>query len=431
MINEGWLSDVLFTTVRLKNADLSRVTVGKNGDFVSTSLSAEVNTQLNNDAIVDAWFERCSTRKSTLVFCVDVRHVLELAATFKRRGIDSRSVTGNTRNQIRSATIDAFKSGEFPVLLNCGVFTEGTDIPNIDCVLLARPTKSRNLLVQMIGRGMRLSPGKGNCHVIDMVTSLKTGIVTTPTLYGLDPDEIVQEAQPQNLQNMSERKEKEKLMEEEIGGTNSEVQSRPAMTMQYTDYDSITDLIEDTAGERQIRALSCYSWVQVGEDDFVLASSTFGFIRIQRNEADNWVVRSTAKLPHGTTARSPYAKSRIIVKNALTFEAAVHGADTFIQSKVTPLVLVERYALWRSKEASDGQVDYLNKFRTGDALLTPETLSKGRATDMITKIKFGARGAFKKISAAKKRVEKGLVKDRKADEMRLREVVKEGPLLRH
>ena len=77
------------------------------------------------------------------------------------------------------------------MLVNCGVFTEGTDIPNIDCVLLARPTKSRNLLVQMIGRGMRLHPGKINCHIIDMIGSIERGIVTVPTLMGLDPDEIL------------------------------------------------------------------------------------------------------------------------------------------------------------------------------------------------------------------------------------------------
>src|SRR6202012_3278028 len=147
-----------------------------------------------------------------------------------------------------------FRQRKFPVLLNCGVFTEGTDIPNIDCILLARPTKSRNLLVQMIGRGMRLSPGKENCHVIDMVTSLKTGIVTTPTLYGLDPDELVQSAEVKDLQALRERREQEKaeqwLPEQHYDDYPQEL---GAINMTYTDYSSINDLIEDTLGERHIR----------------------------------------------------------------------------------------------------------------------------------------------------------------------------------
>jgi len=89
--------------------------------------------------------------------------------------------------------LNSFRRGEFKVLVNCGVFTEGTDIPNIDCVLLARPTKSKNLLVQMIGRGMRLHPGKTDCYVLDMMGNVERGIVTVPTLMGLDPDEVLED----------------------------------------------------------------------------------------------------------------------------------------------------------------------------------------------------------------------------------------------
>ena len=91
------------------------------------------------------------------------------------------------------------------MLVNCGIFTEGTDIPNIDCVLVARPTRSRNMIVQMIGRGMRLSPGKKDCHVIDMVGTIRVqGVVTTPTLFGLDPNEIVSEATANQMKEWAE-----------------------------------------------------------------------------------------------------------------------------------------------------------------------------------------------------------------------------------
>ncbi|PHH58591.1 hypothetical protein CDD80_2157 [Ophiocordyceps camponoti-rufipedis] len=189
MISDKWLSDVLFTTVR-SSADLAHVKRGAFGDFNTGDLSNAVNTREVNELTVRSWMAKASDRKSTLVFCVDLEHVRGLTDAFRQVGLDARYVTGETPKLERSETLDAFKSGGFPILVNCGVFTEGTDIPNIDCIVLARPTRSRNLLVQMIGRGMRLSPGKENCHVIDLVSSLQTGIVTTPTLFGLDPSEL-------------------------------------------------------------------------------------------------------------------------------------------------------------------------------------------------------------------------------------------------
>ena len=182
MIGEKWLSSVIFTTVQHK-ADISGVKTGSAGDFQVGDLSRAINTPETNEIVVGAWMARAACRKSTLVFCVDLAHVSDLTATFRRHGIEANFVTSRTTKQIRSERLDAFRNRQYPVLLNCGVFTEGTDIPNIDCIVLARPTKSRNLLVQMIGRGMRLYPGKEDCHIIDMVASLEAGIVTTPTLY--------------------------------------------------------------------------------------------------------------------------------------------------------------------------------------------------------------------------------------------------------
>lgn len=70
------------------------------------------------------------------------------------------------------------------------VFAPPADFPEIDCVLLARPTRSQNLFLQMLGRGLRLSPasGKQDCLVIDLVgTKERVGLVNTPTLFGLYP----------------------------------------------------------------------------------------------------------------------------------------------------------------------------------------------------------------------------------------------------
>jgi ATP-dependent helicase IRC3 len=113
-----------------------------------------------------------SDRKSTVVFAVNVAHVRELTQTFKSAGVDARYLHAGTPIAERNALIDGFKAGAFPVLVNCGscqglmhlghlshfpcirtaLLTEGTDIPNIDCVVVARPTRSRNVFLQMVNR---------------------------------------------------------------------------------------------------------------------------------------------------------------------------------------------------------------------------------------------------------------------------------------
>jgi ATP-dependent helicase IRC3 len=124
MISEKWLSDVLFTTVESK-ADISKVKRGATGDFQTSELSRAVNTSQINEITVRSWLAKARGRKSTLVFCVDLAHVSGLTSTFRDHGVDARFVTGDTPRAERSAILDSFRAGEFPVLVNCGVFTEG------------------------------------------------------------------------------------------------------------------------------------------------------------------------------------------------------------------------------------------------------------------------------------------------------------------
>ncbi|CAM1511390.1 Fc.00g089030.m01.CDS01 [Cosmosporella sp. VM-42] len=424
MISKKWLSDIIFTTVA-STANLSKVKSGAFGDFQTGELSKAVNTDQINDITVRSWMAKAPERKSTLVFCVDLAHVAGLTQKFRVYGFDARFVTGDTPKVERGETLEAFKKGKFPVLVNCGVFTEGTDIPNIDCVVLARPTRSRNLLVQMIGRGMRLHPGKENCHVIDLVSSLDTGIVTTPTLFGLDPNELVEEATADDMRKMKNAKEREAPTIEE---PSSFTASTTSGTVTFTDYSSVLDLIADTSGEKHIRAISQYSWVQTGPDKFVLASPNGSYIRIERISesvglsSPSYRAVEIRALPAGL-AKSPYAVPREILK-ATTFSDAVHGADKYAAS-VFPHTFIHRYQRWRSLEPTQGQLGYINKMRGKAQPLTSKDLTKGKAMDMITKLKHGARGHFAKIEAEQRKRQKqtSILEARTS-----RERVKVGPL---
>ncbi|CAK7197889.1 Putative ATP-dependent helicase IRC3 [Sporothrix eucalyptigena] len=475
MIGDGWLSNVIFTTVE-STADLSKVRSGGLGkDFQAGELSRAVNTDQVNEITVRTWLGKAAAprtvtnpmRRSTLVFCVDLNHVSDLTQKFRQFGVDAQFVTGDTDKRERGSRLEAFKRGEFPVLVNCGVFTEGTDMPSVDCVILARPTKSRNLLVQMIGRGMRLHEGKTNCHVIDMVSSLETGIVTTPTLFGLDPGELLSGASIEEMAALKEYRAAEaardnvfkqgSLFTANRPGSPSTANQAAVTSVRFTEYDSVLDLISDTSGEKHIRALSQHSWVQVGKDRYVLTGPTGTYLRIEkmgieRDEALEgvivphdikyemavrnghekqqpkcpFVVVEVRALPAGLS-KSPYAAPREICRS-LTLVEAVRGADTYA-SKIFPRTFIHRYQKWRKGPPSHGQLAFVNRIRgKEEEELTMDDIDRGTASDMITKIKHGARGQFSKLGAARRRQDskaKALERDRL---QRKREEVTVGPL---
>jgi len=430
MIDDKWLSDVVFTTVH-SGADLSRVK-STGGDFQAGSLSKAVNNDEINTLTVRAWLSKAAKRKSTLVFCVDLAHVASLTAAFRQHGLDARFVTSDTHRQVRRERLEAFKNGEFPVLLNCGIFTEGTDIPNIDCVLLARPTKSRNLLVQMIGRGLRKHAGKGNCHVIDMVASLETGIVTTPTLFGLDPQELVKNADASAMNDLKDRRTSEREREEqaaqgsEIASRVNQLHKRFTGDVTFIDYDNVNELIEDTSGERHIRALSPFAWVQIDEERYILSSSSGDFLTIKRGAEKHEVIlnQKIARDSMTPSTKAPYLRPRLIATSP-TFEGAVAAADTLAKERF-PFEMVNKNASWRRKPATQAQVDMLNKFRAGEELLTVDTITKGRAGDQITKLKHGARGRFGRLVALKNKVLKSEDQKQKWRELQRRQEVRVG-----
>lgn len=157
------LSPAKSTTVQA-DLELDTVVLNSSGDFNTAALARKLNTGTIDDLIIRTYLYRAAERRSTLVFCVDLSHVDSLTQAFRTAGIDARSISSFTQPRVRRETIRGFGKGEFPVLVNCEVLTEGTDIPEvsraptnymkltsqIDCIILARPTRSRNLLAQMV-----------------------------------------------------------------------------------------------------------------------------------------------------------------------------------------------------------------------------------------------------------------------------------------
>lgn len=400
MIGEKWLSDAIFTTVKT-NVDLSRVAKDSSGDFATRALSEAVNTATVNDVTVRSWLTHANDRRSTLVFCVDTEHVRQLTQAFRDNGIDARYITANTPRQTRNEELEAFKQGEYPVLLNCGLFTEGTDIPNIDCVVLARPTRSKSLLIQMIGRGLRLHPQKDNCHIIDMVSTLNTGIMSTPTLFGLDPDEALNTKSVQEIRKQKELKGFD-LSLPDAGYVRPLGDDEVDVT--FTTYDSVFDLLNDERVDRHIRSISRYAWVRVNTDRYILADKS-GWMTIEKSDQDidgPWVVDLVQKYELAT--RTVHTRPRVIAR-ASDFEQAVRSADTFASTNFKDFTINSSQS-WRRAPASESQLKVLNSKNILDRTITSEDLTKGQAADMLTKLRFGTKNRFQNEQKKRKKEEK-------------------------
>jgi ATP-dependent helicase IRC3 len=126
--NVARLSPARSVTVKC-DLHLDEVEVNASGDFKIASLSPHVNTSAINELLVRTYLHRADNRRSTLVFCVDLSHVANVTQAFRERGIEARSLSSLTDAKIRKETLEEFKRGLFPVLVNCEVLTEGADVP--------------------------------------------------------------------------------------------------------------------------------------------------------------------------------------------------------------------------------------------------------------------------------------------------------------
>ncbi|MFA5017059.1 MAG: DUF3427 domain-containing protein [Methylobacter sp.] len=102
-------------------------------------------------------------------FCISVRHAEFMAEYFNSHGLPSKSITGQHNQAERDHAINELKHGRLKVIFTCDLFNEGIDIPDVNTLLLLRPTQSPVVFQQQIGRGLRLSPGKGSCLVLDFI----------------------------------------------------------------------------------------------------------------------------------------------------------------------------------------------------------------------------------------------------------------------
>lgn len=167
-----WLVDVEGRAVTIDGMTLAQVKMTR-GDFSETSLSDMLLSHEAQKITADAYHEHARNEDGTyrkgVLFAPTVRCAQAFAEALNEKGIKAVTVHAGTPDEERRLIIKRFRAGEFDVLSNCGIFTEGTDIPELSVCVIARPTKNPGLYVQMVGRVLRPFPGKGRALVLDVI----------------------------------------------------------------------------------------------------------------------------------------------------------------------------------------------------------------------------------------------------------------------
>lgn len=167
--------------------DLAGIKISR-GDYNEKQLAERMDgPQLVGD-IVTHW-HRLAERRRTVVFATSVAHAIHLRDEFGRSGVAAAHVDGGTPTIERDAILARLAAGSLEVVVNCGVLTEGFDLPAIGCIVMARPTKSLALFRQIVGRGLRPAPGKDHVLVLDHAgATFEHGLIEQPIKWTLAPD---------------------------------------------------------------------------------------------------------------------------------------------------------------------------------------------------------------------------------------------------
>jgi DNA repair protein RadD len=165
--------------------DLSRVAT-RAGDYAADQLAELMTQAVVIGSAVEA-YERHAKGKRAIAFGVDIKHSQMLAQRFNEAGHVAVHLDGMTPKDERQKIIKALGTGEIRIVTNCGLISEGTDVPAVEAVLLARPTQSTGLYLQQVGRALRVAPGKERAIILHLVGNIgRHGLPDAPRQWSLE-----------------------------------------------------------------------------------------------------------------------------------------------------------------------------------------------------------------------------------------------------
>jgi ATP-dependent helicase IRC3 len=354
-IEDGWLVPIHAYTVKTKTS-LDGIKT-RMGDYAEKELAERVSTDLRNETIFNACQENANGLK-TLIFCVNIEHAQKVAEYFNERDVKAKYTAGNLPNDLRKYTLHWFKTTPGAVLTNCQLITEGVDIPSVECVVMARPTKSKTFYCQCIGRGTRLAHGANNydesvrlgkdrvilLDITDTTSDIGRRAVNVSDIFGapLPTKEL------NGCEMLNELKEQQLLMEKARRG---EYIGTEAIEI------NLFAMPADLSGAKM-------AWLDYG-DMFRLSLANRGDITILSDTLDRW----RAIFYDGTIN-----EERIIYKEIASQQEIVKSVETWVQHHYAEImILVKKAARWRGDKPTQAQRNLCKRL----GVIIPKDATKG------------------------------------------------------
>ena len=186
LINKGFLSQPRYFGFG-GLLDISEIDSGNDGEFDEKQVQRACMQAGFNERVVRE-YQAFADGRTAIVFCSGLEQSRLITKLFNEANISCEHLEGNTDDDVRQAMYDRLRTGQTRVISNINVLTEGFDESSINCVILARPTRSRALLFQMAGRGLRIFPGKRDCLMLDFGHNFsRLGFLTDSQPIQLEP----------------------------------------------------------------------------------------------------------------------------------------------------------------------------------------------------------------------------------------------------
>ena len=359
MIVGGYLAPISGWRVDT-DVSLDGVTV-RHGDFVESQLADVVNTPMRNDMLVKAYRDLARGRR-TIVFCVNVAHAQAAQRVFAEAGVRAAAVWGMLPKDERRATLARFSEGELDVVTNCNLLTEGFDEPRVDCVIMARPTRSKLLYAQMVGRGTRLHPDKTDLLVVDIADNSRTHQL--PGLHSLFKLPMTMNLCGRDALAIEREIERINRTQPWVDTTRIHSPEQLALAVERIEFFSFDPPAE-------LSGHTGNTWYAV-PGGYRLSLPKGEWMSVAPNLLDNWDVE------HGVPRMGT-----TLVHRARALSLAIDAADRFVAVKFPDASrLVQRNARWRDQPPTDKQKEMLARCE----MHMPEGLTRGQAAQMISMV---------------------------------------------
>lgn len=327
-IAQGYLSDI---EVRRCSLDGDWHAQIRRGDYLESDLAQSYLNGGGPDLVAESLVAQAEGRPS-LVFTPTVETAELTAEKCRALGLTAQAVHGTLPLPLRVSILSAFGDGACQVVTNCAVLTEGFDAPHIGCLVLARPTRSRGLFLQMLGRGTRKHPTKDRLLVLDVVGATDLhGLVTVESVTDVD----------------------------------DELEEGESITEAWARQEHTRDVERAIVAEWKARP---YAWVPTTVGYALGLGSDHGTLLLRQTSAGHMLYQLQRGRPH------------TFVGHALDLEDGQQMAEELARTlRVDKLARKDEG--WRMARASIGQRNAMEKFR----LPTPDSLTRGQAADAITR----------------------------------------------